>query len=179
MSGFPGLALRGLIAALLYLLYMARESKQRLQTTKIFRGVLLISIVLTLIQVILGTQVRQFVDEQVDLVGYDATNQWLQTPSLSFYIHRTFSVLVLLVNILLWYLNRKHDWGLRKLNWVIAFILLEALTGISMYYFDFPFLSQPLHLVIASLLFGVQFYVVLEVFQKGKKQNLDTARKRN
>ena len=49
---------------------------------------------------------------------------------------------------------------------VIILLIAEAATGIAMYYLDFPFLSQPLHLVIASLLFGVQFYVVLEAFKR-------------
>jgi len=31
-----------------------------------------------------------------------------------------------------------------------------------MYYFDFPFSSQPIHIVIATILIGIQFYVYLE-----------------
>ena len=58
--------------------------------------------------------------------------------------------------------------NLKKLNWVVLLIVLEAATGIAMYYFDFPALSQPLHLVLASLLFGFQFYVFLEVINTAK-----------
>jgi len=35
-----------------------------------------------------------------------------------------------------------------------------------MYYFDFPFSSQPLHLVFASMHFGAQSYFILEVNRK-------------
>ena len=38
------------------------------------------------------------------------------------------------------------------------------------YYFDFPFLSQPIHLVIASILFGIQIYIALEVLHQKKYQ---------
>lgn len=48
------------------------------------------------------------------------------------------------------------------MNWVLTLIGIEILTGIAMYYLDFPFGSQPIHLVLASLLFGLQFYLVLE-----------------
>ena len=32
-----------------------------------------------------------------------------------------------------------------------------------MYYFDFPFLSQPLHLIIASIIIGIQIYILFEL----------------
>ena len=41
-------------------------------------------------------------------------------------------------------------------------IALEVVTGIAMYYFNFPFSTQPLHLVIAAVLIGIQFYIILE-----------------
>ena len=40
---------------------------------------------------------------------------------------------------------------------------MEILTGVIMYYFDFPFLSQPLHLIIASIMIGIQTYVLFEL----------------
>ena len=73
--------------------------------------------------------------------------------------------MVVVVNVLLWYYNKKRDYGLKYLNSLIILIVLEAFTGILMYYFHFPLLSQPLHLVLATLLFGVQFYILLEAFQ--------------
>ena len=153
-----------IVAVLLYLLYVSSENRQTYKTSGIFRWVLIIAVVLTLIQVILGTQVRQLVDERVAVLGYDAKESWLSNPDLNFYIHRTFSVLVLFLNLFLWYYNRKHGYGLSKLNWILLLILGEAATGIAMYYFDFPILSQPLHLVLASVLFAFQFYVIMEVF---------------
>ncbi|MEN1786328.1 MAG: COX15/CtaA family protein [Bacteroidota bacterium] len=120
---------------------------------------------LTLVQIVMGTQVRQFVDHQIDLVGEQAKALWLANPSLSFYLHRSFSIAVVLVNSYLFWNNKKQQLGLHKLRWVMFIIGLEIATGIAMYYVDFPFGTQPLHLVLASLLFGVQFYLVLEVVQ--------------
>ncbi len=157
-----------IVAVLLYLLRISAENKANIVTSKNFKGFLLLAMMLTLIQVIMGTQVRQLIDEQVDIVGYAAKNRWLENPTLQFYVHRSFSILILVLNGFLWYLNKKNSWGLQKLSGVMLLILVEAFTGILMYEFDFPFLSQPLHLVIASLLFGLQFYVVLEVFQKDR-----------
>lgn len=44
---------------------------------------------------------------------------------------------------------------------ILSLLSVEILTGIWMYYFDFPFSSQPLHLIMASLLFGAQSYFML------------------
>jgi len=157
-----------IVAVLLYLLFISAENKKTYFTSKTFKNLVLLSVGLTLLQVVFGTQVRQFVDETVDTVGYDAKERWLENPTLQFYIHRSFSILVFALNAFLWYTQRKNNWALSQFNWILGFVLLEAFTGIAMYYFDFPFLSQPLHLVIACLLFGIQWYVVLEVFNATK-----------
>ena len=157
-----------IVAVLLYLLYISKEEPKFHITSKTFKTILVFAVILTLIQVVLGTQVREFVDENVDRVGYNARSLWLENPTLDFYLHRSFSIIVVLVNLFLWYLNRKKKFGLQKLNYLILLILAEAFTGILMYYFDFPFLSQPLHLVLAALLFGFQFYILLEAFQAHK-----------
>ena len=157
-----------IVALLLYLLQISQKNIPQYKSTRQFKMLLLLALALTVFQVILGTQVRQFVDGQVELVGYDAPQKWLENPDIYFYLHRSFSILVVLLNVLLWYFNRKRGYGFSKLNWVMLLLFVEAGTGIAMYYLDFPFLSQPLHLVIASLFFGVQFYVVLEAFKRPK-----------
>jgi cytochrome c oxidase assembly protein subunit 15 len=44
----------------------------------------------------------------------------------------------------------------------IAILIMEIISGIAMYYLDFPFGTQTVHVVLATLLFGVQFYIILE-----------------
>lgn len=170
-----------LIVALLLFLWYKSEQKEKYNEDKIafakakksyhplFTKLIVLASLLTLVQIAFGTQVRQYVDERVNEVGYEAKSLWLDPPSLMFYIHRSFSILVTLLNIYLFWLNRKFVLGHSKLlTWVLICIGLEIITGIAMYYIDFPFGTQPLHLVIASLLFGFQFYVLLESFVKRK-----------
>ncbi|MDX1761020.1 MAG: COX15/CtaA family protein [Christiangramia sp.] len=158
-----------IVAILLYLLYISAEKDKNQFKTSSFQNLMILAVILTLIQVVMGTQVRQFVDEQVRSLGYDAESLWLSDPHITFYVHRSFSIVVLLVNLALWWKNRKKNLNLNRINIVIALILLEVATGVAMYNFDFPFLSQPLHLVIASLLFGFQFYLLLESVYATKK----------
>jgi len=157
-----------IVAVLIYLLKIASEKDSQQFKTKTFQNLLILAVIMTLIQVVLGTQVRQFVDEQVRNFGYDSERLWLADPDFTFYIHRSFSILVLAVNAFLWWKNRKLNLRLNRINLVMALILLEVATGVAMYNFDFPFLSQPLHLVIAALLFGFQFYLLMESFSARK-----------
>ncbi|WP_025742983.1 COX15/CtaA family protein [Aquimarina pacifica] len=157
-----------ILAVLLYILFRSKETIPVKHYSRTFASLLVIATFLTLLQVALGTQVRQYVDEQIKLVGELSKSEWLNPPNLSFYIHRSFSILIFLINGWLLYESQKHKMKLKKLNWALLIIALEVFTGILMYYFDFPFLSQPIHLVLSSLLFGLQFFIVLEVFKSRK-----------
>lgn len=126
-----------------------------------FRFLLTTALIFTLIQVVLGTQVREFIDEQVR-AGITNEYLWLNNPRVDFFIHRSFSFLILFVNFYLFYLNRRLALGFNKMNWVLVLLTLEVISGVLMSYFHFPFGTQAAHLVLASILFGVQFQLVLE-----------------
>jgi len=161
-----------IVAVLLYLLYLSQPSFAQKQTDLPFKSVLVLALLLSLIQIILGTQVRQFVDDSVAVVGYENKAAWLANPTLLFYIHRSFSIAVTVTVLFIWYRNRIKGYNIWGITPMVILVLAEALTGIAMYYFDFPVLSQPLHLVIASVLFGVQFYLILQVFVHQKPAEL-------
>jgi cytochrome c oxidase assembly protein subunit 15 len=55
------------------------------------------------------------------------------------------------------------------MNWVIALLCVEILSGITMFYLNFPFGSQTVHVLIATILFGVQLYLLLENRKKNTK----------
>ncbi len=151
-----------IVSIVLYIIRKASDMTSGFKNDLRFRNILLAALVFSLIQIVLGTQVRQFVDEQMKFLGYGQMQAVLQNPDVAFYLHRSFSMVVLLTNVYLYLRNRKRQLGFDKMNWVMALIGLEILSGLAMYYLDFPFGSQATHLVIASLLFGVQFYLVME-----------------
>ncbi|MCM5663510.1 COX15/CtaA family protein [Galbibacter mesophilus] len=154
-----------IVAFILMIIRLTKDKKKSFKNDKLFTNFLIFALLLTLVQIVLGTQVRQFIDEQSTVFGEAAKNQWLSNPEIDFYLHRSLSILVFLVNLFVFFRNKKYVLGYTKVNWVMAFITLEIITGIAMYYFHFPFGSQALHLVFASLLFGVQFYLLLEAYQ--------------
>jgi cytochrome c oxidase assembly protein subunit 15 len=156
-----------IVAVQLYVIYAVQEKQKTKNFDAEFKWVLFAALGLTITQIIFGTQVRESVDTIVE-AGLPK-EVWLQNPKGGFYTHRSFSIVVVCANAFLFWRNRKLDLGFTKLNWVIALLCLEILSGIAMYYFNFPFGTQTLHIVIATLLFGIQFYLVLE---NSKKVNL-------
>lgn len=152
-----------LVLVLILIILLAREKqlKKTSEKSTTIQRVLIFGLFLTLIQIAMGTQVRQFVDEKMHAFNLEEASAWLTDAPLLFYFHRSFSLLVLLVHGYLGYLLFQKK-ILPNVFTVILFLLVaEILTGIWMYYFDFPFSSQPLHLVLASLLFGAQSYFIL------------------
>ena len=121
------------------------------------------SFALTLIQFGLGVDVRQFIDYQIKQAGYNAPQMWLDRPEISFYVHRSLSLVVVVLSI--WIYKRVMKEGLAKkyIQFIIWCILAEIALGILMYYVDFPWGTQPLHLLIAALLFSAQFYWLLRI----------------
>lgn len=150
-----------IVALLLYIIKKCSVSKPVSSSKSKFNLLLWLALFLSIIQITMGTQVRQHIDAEIKN-GVTASVLWLQNPTLIFYLHRSFSVLVFVVNGYLFIQNQKLKLGFAKMNWVLVLIGAEIITGIAMYYFDFPFASQPIHLVLASLLFGFQWYLVLE-----------------
>ncbi|MFI2742434.1 heme A synthase [Zhouia sp. PK063] len=158
-----------IVAMILYILHVTRKNNiTSFKFDRSFTWLLILAALCTVIQIVLGTQVRQFVDEQIKTAGEHAKNMWLAVPNIPFYIHRSFSILVLLVNILLFMRNKKRALGYFRMNWVVTLIIIEIFTGILMYYVNFPFGSQLAHMLIASILFGIQFYLILDTRKAAK-----------
>ncbi len=158
-----------IVAFLLWLKSIENKKKGNLHQSFLFKFGLIV-ILATLIQVVLGTQVRQYVDDKMTLFDYSNQKEWLKTPPFIFYIHRSFSIFILLINGIWLYRFKQHFGNLGIAKWIGILLGMEILTGILLYYLDFPFLSQPLHLLLGSLLFSIQFYIVL-ILSKSKSTN--------
>ena len=154
-----GLLIIGLV---LRLLFIIRKEKTSYKYHALFNKLLILSVIFSLIQIAMGTQVRQFIDEQVKLFGFENKEYSLMNPSFKFYFHRSFTIAIILVNFGLFYLNQLHKLGYKLVSWILVLLFLETITGILMYYAEFPLGTQAIHLLSGALLFGVQFYLLLQ-----------------
>jgi cytochrome c oxidase assembly protein subunit 15 len=155
-----------IVALLIYLVYSG--NKRVVKTNKTFKFLIIFGLFLTLIQIVLGTQVRQFVDEQAQLNYYNKSD-WFNEIPIVYEYHRIFSIIVIGVNTALFLINKQLSLGNKYINYVMILLLFEIISGVSMFYFDFPFGTQTAHLVLASIIFGLQFYILLQNFLKKNK----------
>lgn len=120
---------------------------------------------LTLVQIILGTQVREGIDAVATTFDYQQRELWVSQLGTSYYIHRSFSWLLLLAQLYLAYvcIKGKNRELTRWAAVLLVIVLAEASVGLVLAYFDFPALMQPIHLLLGTLLFGLQFYMLLLV----------------
>jgi len=162
-----------IVAFLLYIIFIVNKEKKGITYDRTTLLIAISALALTILQVVLGTQVREFIDYRIDLLGYDAKDLWLQDPIVVFYVHRSFSIAITLINGVLAYRIFKLNLGHLKIYWILFILILEISSGITMYYIDFPFGSQALHLILAAILFGVQFYLVLDAIKP--RTNLKTS----
>lgn len=149
-----------IVAFQLYVIYTVQKKKNTFIFNQKFNWLLIVALALTLIQIILGTEVREYVDT-ISKTGAPEI-MWLNNPTISFYIHRSFSIIVLLTNLYLFYINKKLQLGFSMIYWVIVLIFVEIISGIAMYYWSFPFGTQTIHVMLATILFGIQFYTIIE-----------------
>lgn len=150
-----------IIAILLQLKFIVSD-KKTYQYHSLFNKLLIFSVIFSLIQIAMGTQVRQFIDEQVKLFGFENKNYSLMNPSFKFYFHRSFTIAIVFVNLGMFYLNQVKNLGYKLVNWIVFLIFLETITGILMYYAEIPFGTQSIHLMAGAILFGLQFYLWLQ-----------------
>ena len=122
-----------------------------------------ISIIIVLLQVVIGTQVREQVDEVSKSLAYSQRETWLPLLDDSFIIHRSFSWLVAIVIFFLAWRTRIYPALMRTRMTVLLFLLIAFMSGLTMYFFDMPALAQPIHLLTASLLFAGLVYLRLHV----------------
>ena len=157
-----------IVAMQLYVIYVVSAKNYVRKYDKKFSITLVVVLILTVVQVVLGTYVREFIDT-IEKSGAPKTF-WLLQPEITFYFHRSFSIVVLLANLYLLLRNRNLQLGFEKVNWVIRILIFEIILGVIMVYADFPFGSQTLHLVLATFLFSAQFYLLLENSKTTKNQ---------
>jgi len=150
-----------LLFILFSILAISNPNKKRIKISRNISILVLISIVLLLIQITTGTEVRKFIDIKMELLNYAEKERWIENISSSFSFHRSFSWAIIFVNSLIYYHARKLGLKLKIIHIVNTLIFFQISSGIIMYYFHFPFSSQPIHLLISTMIISIQFYFLL------------------
>jgi heme a synthase len=158
-----------IVALLIYIL--ARSQKTYLgylDVSKLpnkFNTVLVAAMLMTLLQVTMGTQVREAVDMIANEHAYIDRQYWRDDFPIIFYVHRSFSSIILFTNAwLVWKICQSFDKTtlvFKVGSLLIGLISIAIIAGISLDRLGVPPVAQPIHLLMANLIFGVQFFLYI------------------
>jgi len=169
-----------LISIQLLIVFLTRYKTTDTQLIS-FEGVrwfMLFGVLLLIIQVVLGTQVRQDLDVMLNEMYLSSRldiMQHLINKGGWIIIHRSFSIVLLAVYAYIFIKNLTLRPGFDKIVYLSIIILAEIILGIILTYVGLPRIVQLLHLLLSCLLYGLAFYSWLEVNQARlltKKENL-------
>jgi cytochrome c oxidase assembly protein subunit 15 len=127
------------------------------------RWLLLGCMAVLLIQIFFGTEVRGAIDRVAASVPRE---NWVSRLGMDFIIHRSFSWIVLVLNGL-FFLQIRKTIAHKTLSLTLFLLILCSLaTGMVMAYFNVPAFVQPIHLLAATVAFGIQLMLYLDMRRK-------------
>jgi len=150
---------------------IARSQREKLATIDAralpekFKTVLWAAMAMTLLQIAMGTQIRESVDAISLAFNHGDRHLWREDFPIIFYVHRSFSSIILFTNLwLAWKVMRHIERGNLLFRFGIApaaLVVVAILTGVSLDRLGFPAFVQPVHLLLANLIFGAQFFLFM------------------
>ena len=135
-------------------------------------------LMLSTLQIAFGTEVREKIDAVASHLEGSYRDSWITRAGEIFSQHRDMAGIVLILNVVLYALIRRgfnrHSIQQQLMSFAFLMIMLQIGTGILLSYWALPPFAQAAHIVLASLLFGAQFYLLLNLFSS---VNVQEARK--
>ena len=157
-----------ILNTLLYAAFKAAREKLAVslsnQNKKILIGLGGFILFFTMLQLILGTQVREEIDAVKNAAIVPPRDMWLGFTSWLYEVHRSFSWLIFILSATLVYLlrNRNIKGAVYTTGVVIAFLVLfQMLIGFGMEKLGIPGTLQVMHLVSVAVLVCAEFLLLL------------------
>jgi cytochrome c oxidase assembly protein subunit 15 len=133
------------------------------------KGFLAFTIIITLLQVILGTEVREHIDSIAKSLQFNGRNTWVAKAGEVFSYHRDLAILVAVCNFVVYKMVIDRfsgkGWPLQTANFMLIVLVLQVATGFLLSYLSLPPYAQATHILFATILFSLQYYLYLLVYR--------------
>jgi cytochrome c oxidase assembly protein subunit 15 len=147
-----------------HLVQLRNEIRLTKEFNTLIKLVSLLAIIVSVIQITIGTEVREEIDAVQMMFKELDRGEWLSEVGRIFTYHKDLAILATLINAFLFILIIKYvkqNLILKFTYYIIAFLILQIVTGVALSYFALPPWAQALHILLATLLFSTQFYLYL------------------
>lgn len=122
-----------------------------------------IALIIVLVQIVFGTEVREQIDEIAQAYSYQQRELWIDHLNSFFDFHKTFAWVVAVICLYLFWRSLPFNSLHRSSAWIFAAILLTMFLGMIMAYMQIPAFAQPLHLLFSCILIIALFAYRLKV----------------
>ena len=154
-----------LVIAALPLININKITGNRIEASGVITHSLTALIFILLVQIVLGTQVREEIDVISKALAYEQRELWIERLGNIFIIHRSFSWLVLLTALFIYVKGRSIERFEPYIRNILIVLLVIIILGVIMATLDMPAIAQPLHLLLASVLLMQLFYARLKMLK--------------
>jgi heme a synthase len=141
-----------LIIAALPVLIISKIKASEVIVNRSLKALTGTTLIIVLVQIVLGTQVREEIDEISRQYNYLQRNEWVGKLGREFLIHRSFSWAVAATCIILFLRSRSIPVLRNHCYLILILMLCSFALGLIMYFMNIPALAQPLHLLFGVLL---------------------------
>ena len=142
------------------------------KTQGIVRFVAVIVLLLSIVQITIGTGVREVIDTVSGRLQGQGRDTWITEAGNIFNNHRNLAIWVMIANVVLYALIRRgfsrHSVQQQVMSFSFLAIMLQIVSGVVLEHLSLPPAAQAIHIVLASLLFGAQFYLLLNLWRSAK-----------
>lgn len=150
------------------------QGRPKLRVNAVTHIATLLALILSVTQITFGTEVREKIDTVSSRLQGGYREDWIRNAGEIFVHHRDIAMVVLVVNIILYALIKrgfgKHSIQQQLMSFTFLMLILQIVTGLLLSYMALPPYAQALHILLASLLFGSQYYLLLNLYKSVSTQ---------
>src|SRR6218665_17724 len=140
-----------LIAAIPLIIIYKLEQREK-SAGRSLKYITTAALLIILIQIVLGTQVREQIDEISRSLMYQEREVWISRLDQAFLIHRSFSWLVLAICVAIIWKGKTYLPFRKNLVLIGVLVVATLALGLIMMWGSIPAWAQPAHLLLASIL---------------------------
>ncbi|MCO5946472.1 COX15/CtaA family protein [Mucilaginibacter flavidus] len=153
--------------------HLARvDGRPGLTVNPLVHVVTLLALIVSIVQIAFGSEVREKIDAVAGHLQGGYRDDWISNAGTIFTQHRDVAIIVFIANIVLYALVRKtfsrHSIQQQIMSFAFLMIMLQIVTGIVLSYWALPPVAQAAHVLLATLVFGAQFYLMLNLYRSVK-----------
>jgi cytochrome c oxidase assembly protein subunit 15 len=158
------------------LIYTITKSQQfdvfQLNNDRSLKLIMIAVLIVSAIQTVSGTQVRENVDAVALVAGEQNRAHWVDLLGNTFKFHRTFSAVSALLTLIIVYKFRlafeRNSIIYKSVLALLLLIAAQILSGKVLDNFGFPAQMQSVHLFVGSLICGIQLFITIVLFSRVK-----------